>query len=161
MIKKQREVKNLEGLKGWLALLGLGVIVRPLIFILELIKLLTMLMDGTLSTLTDPLSKTYNSFWLPYLYTHILISLVVALLCIYAIKLFFLRKRIFPCFYICLLSFNILYVFINMIVIGSVFTTSSRVFMQTSSASVSIVFIIPWIIYLIRSRRVKNTFIKD
>lgn len=60
------EEKNLEGLQGWLILVGIGVVVGPLRDIAQVFPLyFKIFRSGDWSVLTTPGSEAYHPAWAP------------------------------------------------------------------------------------------------
>lgn len=126
--------KNLEGLGRWLILIGIGLIISPFV---DLFEIATTEAD----TLVD---ITIN-------------SLAVIVDC-YLIYLFFAMKKFFPKLYIWVLILNLLAVLSSAAMIefdGSILDSSTL-----KDIKRAIFAVIVWVPYMIKSKRVKATFIR-
>ncbi len=156
------EEKNLEGLKGWLILIGIGLVLTPLRIMYESLPTFSAIFtDGSWGVLTSPSSEAYNPLWGPILLAEagILFSLVVGW--IFVAYLFFLKKKSFPNWYICLLLFSFAFIFIDAAGIYAIrpdlpiFDTDTKI-----DIARSLIVCLIWIPYMRISKRVKATFIR-
>jgi hypothetical protein len=69
------EEKNLDGLGGWLIIVGLGIIISPLRVIVQLFPLYSeMISTGSWAALTTPGTEAYNPLWAPILFGEMAIN---------------------------------------------------------------------------------------
>jgi len=153
--------KRIEGLSGWLILVGIGVVVSPLRLLSVLsTTYLPMFKDGTWEALTSPTSEVYNSAFSSLLIGEIFINSMVVLASIYLIYLYFSKKSFFPKLYIGLIVFSLIFIPLDAIIVSSIFPDIQVFDAETmKELGRSIIVGIIWIPYMLISKRVKNTFI--
>ena len=156
------EEKNIEGLGGWLALVGLGIIISPLRIIGELFPAyLEMFSNGAWAALTTPGTGAYHSLWTPILFGEIAINCGLVLVWGYIAFLFFTKKKVFPKWYIGISLFTLAFILIDALVIkavlpnGPIFDTET-----TKEIARSLFATLIWVPYMLVSKRVKATFVK-
>ncbi|WP_180147269.1 DUF2569 domain-containing protein [Desulfoluna butyratoxydans] len=154
--------KDLEGLGGWLILVGIGIILCPLrgiAFILPTyVKLFT---NGSWEMLTTPGTEAYNSLWAPILIGEISINVAMILVWGFIAFLFFSKKENFPKWYIGIILFTTAFILADAFSIKLVMP-DEPIFdpdtVKEFSRSLIVTFI--WVPYMLTSKRVKATFIK-
>jgi hypothetical protein len=147
--------KHLEGLSGWLILVGLGLVISPFVIL------------GGVVVTNVPLLM--NAKFQPFLESHpaldgLILFEIASNLCFAAVNcvllyLFFKKKRSFPTYMILYMAFHVLILFGDTAAAHmnlpstrlSIQTTTSIVRAATSAAI--------WIPYFLLSRRVKVTFV--
>ena len=150
---------RLNGLGGWLILLAVGQILRPLGFIKTGFDLWpTMFHTDSWRSLTDPIESSYHPWWGPTLLFELFFNIGSLVLCALLIALFFTRKaawpRCFAVFLVCSLLGTILDIyFIHHIPAAHGSLSSSIPAIVAAVAGAAI-----WIPYLYFSKRVKATF---
>lgn len=155
------EETRLTGLGGWLTIVGFGLIVTPIvIFNLLLTEHLPLFTDGSFALLTSESSEYYVpglSFIMSY---EILGNLILIFASFYLLFLFFKKSKFFPSYFIYFRLFNVLFLALDIIFAKMIFpeepifdpTIARDLFQVILAAAI-------WIPYMLRSRRVKNTFI--
>ena len=153
--------KNIEGLGGWLILVGIGVIISPLQLLAVLSKTyLPIFKDGTWEALTSPTSEVYNSMFSSLIIGEIFINSMVFIASIYLIYLFFSKKSFFPKLYIGLIVFSLIFIPLDAILVSSIFPNIEVFDAETMKAlGKSIIVGLIWIPYMLISKRVKATFV--
>jgi len=158
-MEDEKEIKN--GLGGWLIIVGIGLILSPFLLIFKCYSgFAPIFADNTIQILTDQNSPSYHPFWGPYLYGELTFNLVLIVASLYLIFLFFKKISIFPKYFIIFVVLNLLFLFIDAMLIKIVLpnevifdaNTSKEIIRQFIYASI-------WIPYMIYSKRVKATFI--
>ena len=151
---------NLEGIGGWLVLVGIGLALSPLGIGKALFTLYVPIFTGTTwSVLTTPGEPMYNWIWKPLLLFELFGNLAFLLWAIVLLCLFFSRKRIFPPLMIAFYAANLLFVVVDFVVTFAIPVVGS----QFDAASVmelvrAILVCGVWIPYFLISERVKQTF---
>lgn len=155
------ENKNLEGLGGWLVLVGLGIVLSPLIIVGTVFPVYSELFsNGSWSVLTTPSSEAYNPLWAPLLVGEIVINSGLVLAWVYVAILFFSKKKAFPKVYIGLLLFTIAFILVDAVAIKSVLPDESVVDPETAKQfGRSLIAALIWIPYMLLAKRVKATFV--
>ena len=154
--------RNLEGLGGWLVLVGLGIIISPLRIIAQVSPFYWRIFsDGTWKVLTTPVTGAYNPLWAPILYGEMLINSALVLTWLFIAYLFFTKRKIFPRWYIGILIFTLLFIAVDAMVIKSVLPNEPAFNPDTVKVfSQSLIGALIWIPYMLISKRVKLTFVK-
>jgi len=150
---------GLNGIGGWLILLAIGQLLRPISYIKTGFDLYPTMMDtDSWGLLTDPTSSSYHSWWAPTLLFELFFNTAAFVFCILLIALFFAKRAAWP------------RVFVTFIVIGIIGSALDLFFIHqipaaTESGGTSIGSLIGgvigaliWIPYAFRSKRVKATF---
>lgn len=156
------EEKNLEGLGGWLLLVGLGIIITPLKIIVTLFPIYKeMFTNGLLQALTTPGTDAYNPIWATLVIGERTINGGLVLAWIFIAFLFFSKKKLFPKWYISILLFNVAFILIDTLAIQLVFPDEPAFDAETTKEIVrSLIAALIWVPYMLMSKRVKATFVK-
>lgn len=152
--------EKLEGLSGWLILVGIGIILSPLRIIFAVFPTYYELFsDGSLDFLTTPGTELYSPLWAPILYGEIIVNIMLVALWIFVGCLFFLKKRIFKKYYIGLLVFTLIFIVVDALAFKAVIPDEPIFDPQTTKEVFrSMVVCCIWIPYILVSKRVKATF---
>jgi hypothetical protein len=154
---------QLKGLGGWLILIGFGLIIGPI----RLINLLNTnykpyFNTDLLEPITNPSSSSYIPNFIYLFYAEFITILFIILLSLYLLYLFFAKKKTFPKNYIFISLFVILYIPVDAFIASTIMPNEKVVdgemvksFFQTLISGAI------WIPYMMKSERVKNTFIED
>lgn len=156
------EEKSLEGLGGWLVLVGLGIIISPLRVIGTVFPIYSeMFTNGSWVALTTPGTEAYNSLWAPILFGEMAINGGLVLAWIFVAFLFFSKKKVFPRWYIGMLLFTLAFILIDALVIKSVLPNEPVFDAETTKEfGRSLIVTLIWVPYMLVSKRVKSTFVK-
>ena len=153
--------KNLEGLRGWLILVAIGVILAPIrLLSVELPMYNEILNDGTWELLTLVDSELYHPLWAPVLITEITFSFMLLLASLYLVVLFFSRHYLFPRVFIALTLAMLIFIAFDAWLVSQVmpersfFATQNILDFARTLVSAAI-----WIPYMLVSKRVKVTFV--
>ncbi len=155
------EEKRLEGLGGWLISVKAGIIFSPLIIIIQTFIICSGLFsDGNWELLTNPGSYAYNQFWGPILISEISVNCGFFVLWLYTGYLFFKKKTLFPRCFIGILLFSWLYSLLDTLAVKAVLP-SEPIFNPDTTKDLVLSFIemILWVPYMLKSKRVKITFV--
>ena len=156
-------VSQLKGLGGWLILIGFGLIIGPLRQINALSTGYKPYINTDLfEKLTSPSSASYIPNFNILFYAEIIVSIFLILLSLYLLFLFFAKKKNFPKNYIFISLFVILYIPVDAFLVSTIVPNAKvfdgeivKSFFQTLISGAV------WIPYMMKSERVKNTFIED
>lgn len=156
------EEKSLEGLGGWLVLVGLGIIISPLRVIGTVFPVYSeMFSNGSWAALTTPGTEAYNPLWAPILFGEMAINGGLVLAWIFVAFLFFSKKKVFPRWYIGILLFTLAFILIDALVIKSVLPNEPVFDAETTKEfGRSLIATLIWVPYMLVSKRVKSTFVK-
>lgn len=153
--------KKLEGLGGWLILVGIGVILSPLRIIAQVLPIFSQIFSSdSWAVLTTPGALAYHPLWAPILLAEIGINSVLVLAWIYMAFLFFSKKKIFPKLFIGISVFTLVFILVDALAIKAILPdepvfdpVTAREFLR------SLVGTIIWVPYMLTSKRVKATFV--
>lgn len=156
------EEKNLEGLGGWLVLVGLGIIISPLRLISIVFPVYSEIFsNGSWVVLTTPGTEAYNPLWAPILFGEMAINGGLVLAWIFIAYLFFSKKKVFPKWYIGMVLFTLAFILIEALAIKSVLPNEPVFDAETGMEfGRSVIFALIWVPYMLVSKRVKATFVK-
>lgn len=158
---------EVKGISGWLFLIAIGLVISPFRF--YLITLSTypdFFENGSWYLLTDPNSTKYVKGISLLVYSEIVFNLFLFSSMIYLNFLFFSKKTTFPKAYIAIALIGLLYTPIDAFLANSFFP---QVFPQSSLLEgetlrnflTTLVSAAIWVPYMLKSHRVKNTFIEE
>lgn len=151
-----------KGLRGWLILPAIGLFLAPLRLAVNLMKdFWPIFRDGYWPVLTTPGTEAYHPLWKPLLMFEIVGNTIFILANLALLFFFFTKHWRFPTLFITMLALNVVFVVSDFFMgnaIPAVAATndpqSAREMARTLAAAVV------WIPYFLRSKRVKNTFVK-
>jgi hypothetical protein len=150
------------GIGGWLVLPLLGLILRPVFFLIALINILPVFRAELWTKLTTPGWSSYSAFWAPYFIGTALIGGVLTIWGLVLLVLFLQRRKRVPLLYTLLMVAAAASALFQ---VFSVLYFSHRwpeAFAEARTAIPSVVFSLVglaiWIPYFWRSVRVRNTF---
>ena len=155
--------EELRGLGGWLILVAIGLCISPIRLAVTMMNdLLPIFSEGYWEILTTPGSEVYHRLWGPLIIFEIIGNAFFIIFNIILILLFFTKSYRFLTLTIAFLSLNFLFL------IGDFFLADliPAVASEDDGESVKEVFktvisAMIWIPYLLASKRVKNTFVKQ
>ncbi len=151
-----------KGLKGWLILPAIGMFVSVLRLAINLMKdFWPIFREDYWQVLTTPGSAVYHPLWGPLLIFEIVGNSIFILTNIVLIFFYFAKHYRFPALFITMLALNALFV-VGDFFLGKMIPAvaaandpqSVREIARTLAAAAI------WIPYFLRSKRVKNTFVK-
>lgn len=153
---------DLKGIRGWLILVALQVIITPIMFGFDLVSYyFSILADGSFVYLTNSSGEGYFPEWAALLGIDVAINAVLLLFSLYVCYLFFTRHYRFPVFFIGMLLLTAGLFLGSSYVISWVFPQES--FWDNDAQKQVIKLYISmaiWIPYMCRSKRVHATFIE-
>ena len=156
-----KEKKDIEGLGGWLILVGFGILFSPLRSITLLFPIYKEIFtNGTWQILTTPGTEVYSIFWAPILLGEVAINIMLVIIWIYIAYLFFTKKKLFPKMYIGIMLFSLIFIIVDAFAIQIVLP-DEPIFDKDTLKELfrSILAISIWVPYMLVSKRVKATFI--
>ncbi|MHC2068888.1 DUF2569 domain-containing protein [Bremerella sp. T1] len=154
------ERKDLDGLGGWLILVGIGVVLSPIrLAILMLMTYPGIFLSDTWASLTTPGSEFYSPYWAPILIGEIVVNGLQFVACLYLMYLYFGKKKAFPAVYIGLTLFVLAFIVVDANVVKLVLP-DEPIFDEDTIKELtrSAVSALIWIPYMLVSERVKATF---
>jgi hypothetical protein len=154
---------ELEGLGGWLILVGIGVVLAPIIMVGRLGQMYTeMVSSGAWEALTTPGTQVYHPHWEQILIVEIGANLAIGIAWLFIAVLFFTKSGRFPKWYIGVLTVTPVLILVDAIGIKSV-VPNEPIFDPNTvrELSRSVVVALVWVPYMLVSRRVKVTFLNE
>jgi len=152
--------KNLEGLGGWLFLVGLNVVFIPFGIIAQTFQDYSpVFSDGTWELLTTPGTEAYNPLWKPIILGEIGMSVGYALAWIFTAFLFFSKKKVFPNWFIGATLAVFVKILLDMFL--TTLVQPDEPIFDTETVQIIVRYAIValiWISYIRISKRVKATF---
>ncbi|WBW94860.1 DUF2569 domain-containing protein [Oceanirhabdus sp. W0125-5] len=153
------EEKELQGLGGWLTLVGIGLFISLFSTIKRIYDLYLFVTGEEWFLLTNVHSEYYHKMWKPGIIFEISVNIILLLILIASIIYFFNKKKAFPKLMIFMYMFVIITAIIDHILIVQIpmlYETDTISFSEIIRASITASI---WIPYFIKSKRVNNTFI--
>jgi hypothetical protein len=156
------EEKNIEGLGGWLILVGIGIIISPLRSIALIFSAYSEIFsNGYWEALTTPGSEAYNALWASILLGEIIINGALVIAWVFIALLFFSKKIIFPKWYIGILLFTLTSTLVDALAAKAVMPNEPIFDSDTvKEFGRALIGTLIWVSYMLVSKRVKATFIK-
>ena len=149
----------LMGINGWLILLAIGQVIRPIIYFKSGRDLYTAMMNtNSWRLMTDPIESTFNPWWAPTLLVELFLNVGFLVFCLLLIALFFKKRAAWPrCFAVFLIA-SVLGVALDILLTRQIPAAVEPV--ATSIRQIAIVTLaaVIWIPYVSLSQRVKATF---
>ncbi len=152
-----------EGLGGWLTLVGLGIIMSPISLSMWNFSMYSDLFaTGYFDILTTPGTDAYNPLWMPILIGEALINTALIFAWLFIGFLFFSKKINFPKWYIGILIFSLIFIVLDAFAIKLVLPDEPIFDPDTiKEFSKALLSVLIWIPYMLMSKRVKLTFVKN
>ena len=144
-----------RGLGGWLVLVGIGVCTGPLYFILGLYQMSSVFSLQAWHALTLPGSESYHALFAPALIVELIVNIWSLGFSILLIHHYFAKKRAFPAFYVFFRLSNLAFVVIDSMVTARIPSLAEDAYSEVFKVLISSII---WSLYVLRSKRVKNTF---
>ncbi|MDM5179522.1 DUF2569 domain-containing protein [Massilia sp. DJPM01] len=154
--------KDLEGLNGWLMIVGMGVLFTPLRMLFVFPEMYVNLFNSAnWGDMITPGSGAYNAAWKPLMFTEVAFNCAMLLASLVLIYLFFAKKRRFPMLFIVLQVAGILFIVCQSMIIHLILPTEP-LFDPDASADLmrSMLAALIWVPYMLVSERVEQTFVE-
>lgn len=150
---------RLNGIGGWLILLAIGQILRPISYVRTAYDLYgTMFVIDSWRSLTDPTETAYHPWWAPTLLFELFFNILTFVFCVLLIALFLKKRFAWPRAFAAVLVISILgmaldifFVYHIPVATESISTSIRDIVISGAAAAI-------WIPYLYQSKRVKATF---
>ena len=153
---------DMVGIKGWLILVAIGVVIAPFRLIAFMLNTYPELFTtDAWQSLTSQFGDYYHPYWEPLLLSEMLFNTLITLASLYLIVLFFKKKAQFPKWYIGIAVSSLIFIVadafaIRMIIPDApVFDGETRLEIIRGVLTVAI-----WVPYMLISERVKATFVR-
>ncbi|GLO63300.1 hypothetical protein MACH09_38080 [Vibrio sp. MACH09] len=156
-------ISEIKGISGWLTLVAIGLVLSPFRFYFETLSVFTGLFEaGTWHLLTDQTSTAYSKDFAILLYVELAFNIFLFSGFIYLNFLFFAKKSTFPKTYIVFAVIGLLYIPLDAYLVSTVAPNETMFDSETTkNFFVTLVSAAIWVPYMLRSRRVKNTFVEE
>jgi hypothetical protein len=157
------ENTELKGLKGWLILVGIGIVASPLRLLSELVPTYkTIFEDGTWDALNTVESESYNPYVVYLLLGEISFNTIMITACVYLIYLFFSKHYLFPKTYIAIVAASLIFIPLDAWIATKIFPDETMFNPETTKYFIrSLIGGIIWIPYMLVSKRVRVTFVES
>ena len=154
---------ELKGLKGWLILVGIGVVVSPIRLLASLVPTYKPISEnGTWEALTTTGSESYNPFFSSLLIGEIAFNTIMFTACIYLIYLFFSKHYLFPKLFIGIFVAPLIFIPLDAWLTTKVFPGESMFDPETTKNFMrSFISAVIWVPYMFFSERVRVTFVES
>ena len=154
---------HLQGLGGWLILVGFSLLAGILIRLGRFAKITPVYSSERWQSITNSASPDYNAMMPPVLLFELFTSITLFILLILLVVTFFQKKRIFPILFVTYLSLQFLTSALDVLLVYC--THHNSVLTHTNAASTAalgrlLLILILWGLYVSRSKRVKLTFVR-
>lgn len=153
---------DLKGLKGWLIIVGLGVVFSPIRLLITLLPVyIPIFEDNVWATLTTPGSEVYHPFWEPLLVGEIIYNSVLITMSVYLIYLFFTKHHLFPKLYIVIVVASLIFIPLDAWIVTFILPDAEMFDPATiKEFTRTIISVVVWVPYMLFSKRVAATFVK-
>lgn len=153
---------ELKGLRGWLVLVGIGVVITPIsLLVTNILIFQPIFTDGIWDALTTSGSEAYNPLWGPLLIGEIMYNSVMVAVSVYLIYLFFSKSYLFPKFYIGIVIISLIFILFDAWLVSFVLPDEPIFDADTTKEFIRIlVGGLIWVPYMLVSKRVKATFVE-
>tara|TARA_B100000767_G_C19610727_1_gene469731 strand:- start:17 stop:538 length:522 start_codon:yes stop_codon:yes gene_type:complete len=151
-----------KGLRGWLIILGIGVVLSPLKLANFLLSIfLPIFTDGTWEELTTEGSVSYSTYWAPLLIFEFVFNFAMMIWSCYLVYLFFTKHYRFPSMYILIAGVSLFFVILDAFAATLVMPDEPIFDSETLKELAGSLFaLVVWGTYLVKSERAKLTFIE-
>lgn len=149
---------RLAGIGGWLVLLAIGLVLRPLMFLASLIKVGEATSMDNWIALTTFGRSTYHALWAPMLLGELAAGLGQLVFSLLLVVLFFQRRSSFPRLGILLLAASVVLQATD-VAAGSLLPAGRIEPTDVAQVVRSAFYVAIWSAYLLRSERVGSTFV--
>ncbi|HEY7437018.1 MAG TPA: DUF2569 domain-containing protein [Methylomirabilota bacterium] len=159
--RTEAPASGLVGLRGWLALVGVGFCLAPLRILRDVTQHARVLQSDTWAVLTTPGTAAYHPLWAPIILGEIVVNVGLLSVSVLAIYLFFKKRRAFPRVAIGLLVAGVTILVLDLLAVRLIPVAAAQVdaddIRGLGQATVGAAI---WIPYFLRSKRVRATFVQ-
>lgn len=150
---------GVEGLRGWLILVGVGFCLAPFRILKTIIEGAKAFEADTWVVLTTPGTSAYHPLWAPVIIGETILNVLLLAVALLAIYLFFKKRRAFPHVAIGFLAAGLSVVILDLVVLQAIPAARAQIGVseigEVAKAGLGAAI---WIPYFIRSKRVHATF---
>lgn len=156
--EQKHELRSVSGLGGWLVLIQILLYFYMVVYLVQFLNMSLDFISGRWYPLTEKLSEFYHPLWGTILIYNLVFRIIFLLFIIFILIKFYGKKRIFPrliiIFYIVCVTIDIIGFTLNSQIYTPTGESYIQLFVRTMISSGI------WIPYFMKSRRVRNTFIR-
>lgn len=159
--RTEAAASSLEGLRGWLVLVGIAFCLAPLRILKDMLGNAQAFEADTWEMLTTPGNPAYHPLWAPVLIGEMVVNVALLTVSVAAVYLFFKRRRVFPRLAIGLLAAGVVVLVLDVMVVrmipaaaGAIGASEIRGLVQAAIGALI------WIPYFLVSARVRATFVR-
>lgn len=154
---ESNKIETISGLKGFLILVILSLVFGTFMKIYQLKDFIVLYMDGTMKLLNDSQSELYSPDIFKLINFEFIGIVFFILFAVVNIYLYFKMKKSFIKFqiiYLCsyFVFFIVITIIVNYLHLDAAVMSNSKISGQTLSTII-------WVVYMVKSKRVKNTFV--
>lgn len=161
-------VPHYKGIGGWLIFLVIDLYLSAAFEIYRMYKIFILFKDGTVNYLSDQSSQVYMPGYAGYLKFDFIVAAIFLVVELYLIGLLFKKNRNFPKYFVLFLGASLILIVMKYIILSSLSVHGEgKEFMDKNlsdlSSNIPVVFIsvTTYIMYMIKSKRVKATFVEN
>lgn len=156
-----QESQELRGLRGWLVLIVIGLVISISRTAYSLLAVqYPLFADGTFTLLSTPGTTQYNPLWAPILVSEALMNVLFVATYAYLIYLFITEHYLFPKVYIATVIASAVFIPLDAWVCSLVFVDEPIFDANTTKELArTLIALFIWVPYMLVSRRVKATFV--
>lgn len=147
---------NLVGLGGWLALVGIGLVLSPLRLLFDLFQTLPSYSNEAWAALAVPGGASYDAMWAPTLLFELFANVVLVVVSVLALVTYFRKSRSFPLVFLVRQALLVGVMAIDNLLI-SMLPDSEPVMDSELQRTLAIAAV--WTVYILVSVRVRSTFL--
>lgn len=155
------ESKDLKGLGGWLILVGIGVVISPIVMLVQMSDFIQIFEGNTWAALTTPGSDFYQPYLGSLVIGEFIFNSLMFIAKIYLIYLFFSKHYMFPKVFIVLSIVTVVFFLIDTWLVTLILPDASVINSDTIQEFLrSFIPAVIWVPYMLVSKRVKATFVE-
>lgn len=154
-------IHELKGIGGWLIVLTIILCLKPIIYAVFLLKHAGVYFTlSSWSILTTPGNAHYDPLWAPLLIFEVLGNLTMLVFSVLILVLFFQNRFAFPRFFMLFLVLSVIMVTLDEVGAGLIPKAHGGPAVSGVALFRTLFHSIVWILYVVRSQRVKLTFVE-
>lgn len=151
--------KNLNGLSGWLVLVGFGLVFSLIrLLYISIVSFSDLYADGVWTLLTSTASNSYIPYWGALVLFELTFNIFSFVASSYLIYLFFKKNILFPKTYIFVALITVVMIGVDILATMVILPDSTFDESGVKEFFRSFVGALIWVPYMLKSKRVKNTF---
>jgi hypothetical protein len=151
-----------KGLGGWMVLVQVGLYLTLISTVLTIFQFFTSTFGSdTWDTLTTPDGTDYHALWKPTLLFEVIANIVIVLLIAYLLILLYNKKSVFPRWLIFFYLANLLVLIVDAVMLANIPNSDEWVSgNRFQDIGRTLLTCLIWSTYVLRSKRVRNTFVE-